>query len=155
MSFPSQLQCSLKPRSSLSLQGLNVALGTIDSDDRGEVKAIIANTSSQPVDISIGQQIGQLVFAPITFPKIHEVTHLKPTPRGSNGFGSTGQNKLLHSKKAHSPLFLPTLPSIREYTTSSTKPTTSSPAHVNHISTTEMNKLVNQYTETDVEDVPI
>ena len=163
MSFPSHLQCSLKPRSSLSLQDLNVALGTIDSDYRGEVKAIIANTSSTPVDISISQRIGQLVLAPIAFLNIHEVNHLNQTPRGSNGFGSTGHNKLLHSKRARFPLFLPTLSSICEYlqarshtdTTSSTKPTTSSPAHVNQILTTDMNKLVNQYTETDMEDVPI
>ena len=117
MSYPDHLQCSIRPRSSLSLRGINVALGTIDPDYRGEVKAIIANTSPEPFNIAIGQRIGKLIFAPIAHPKFNEVGSLQETHTGQQSFGSTGQRKLRQSKRARSPivLFLPTLPSISEY----------------------------------------
>ena len=162
MSYPDHLQCSIRPRSSLSLRGINVALGTIDPDYRGEVKAIIANTSPEPFNIAIGQRIGQLIFAPIAHPKINEVDSLQETRRGQQGFGSTGQRKLRQSKRARSPIipFLPTLPSISEYPqqvipSKSYATATAHKSTVNNTSFPEIEKLVNTFTETDVEDVPI
>ena len=63
MSFLSHLKCNLRPQSSLSLKGINVALGTIDPDYRGEFNAIVTNSTDTPFDIHYGQCIGQLVFS--------------------------------------------------------------------------------------------
>ena len=54
MSYLDHLQCSIYPQSSNSLKGIDVALGTMDTDYRGEDKVIIAkNTSSDHFNTSV------------------------------------------------------------------------------------------------------
>jgi dUTP pyrophosphatase len=63
--------------------------GTIDSDYRGEVKAILINLSDRPYRISRGTKIAQLVIASYVRAEIVDVDELPPSARGSGGFGST------------------------------------------------------------------
>jgi len=64
--------------------------GTIDADYRGEVAVILVNLGKEPVTITRGMRIAQLVLAPVIRAELSEVTELPTSPRGSGGFGSTG-----------------------------------------------------------------
>ena len=64
--------------------------GTIDSDYRGEVKAILVNLGAEPFAIARGERIAQLVPAPVLRAHSWKSTSLAETARGSGGFGSTG-----------------------------------------------------------------
>jgi dUTP pyrophosphatase len=64
--------------------------GTIDADYRGEIQVLLVNHGNEPVSITRGMRIAQLVVAPITHARLHEVASLDETTRGSGGFGSTG-----------------------------------------------------------------
>lgn len=64
--------------------------GLIDCDYRGSVRAVLFNHSKYPVYIKKGQKITQIVFLPISTPRLVLAEELDDTERGSNGFGSTG-----------------------------------------------------------------
>jgi dUTP pyrophosphatase len=65
--------------------------GTIDPDYRGEVKVGLINLGPEPVEISRGDRIAQLVFARFEAPEVEEVGEVSDTHRGEGGFGSTGR----------------------------------------------------------------
>lgn len=93
IALPEGYEAQIRPRSGLALkQGLTVANapGTVDSDYRGEVKAILINLGQEPVTITRGMRIAQMVIAPVTRGVFKEVTALSETSRGAGGFGSTG-----------------------------------------------------------------
>lgn len=93
LAIPEGFEVQVRPRSGLALRhGLTVANapGTIDSDYRGEVKVLLVNLGQEPVTISRGERIAQLVFAPVTRARLVPVDTLPETARGSGGFGSTG-----------------------------------------------------------------
>lgn len=93
--LPSGYEAQVRPRSSLSLCQIDVALGTIDSDYRGEIGVIVSNRgqgyASDMYSIEHGQRIAQLVFAKTEQFVLEEVEQLETTERGSKGFGSTGE----------------------------------------------------------------
>jgi dUTP pyrophosphatase len=94
MSIPSGYEAQLRPRSGLALkQGLSLvnAPGTIDADYRGEVKVIVINLGQEPIEISHGMRIAQMVFAPVIQAEFEILETLDNTIRGTAGFGSTGQ----------------------------------------------------------------
>lgn len=94
MSLPSGYEAQLRPRSGLALkQGLSLVNtpGTIDADYRGEVKVIVINLGQEPIEISHGMRIAQLVFTPVIQAEFEAVETLDETSRGTAGFGSTGQ----------------------------------------------------------------
>jgi dUTP pyrophosphatase len=64
--------------------------GTIDSDYRGEVKAILVNHGQTSFRIARGMKIAQLVVARHERVLLEEVSELSGSTRGSGGFGSTG-----------------------------------------------------------------
>ena len=70
--------------------GLTNGVGVIDSDYRGEIQVLIQNLGSQPVTITPGERIAQMLFMPIFQALFEEVAELQDTPRGTGGFGSTG-----------------------------------------------------------------
>ena len=83
----------MRPRSGLAAQhGLTVlnAPGTIDADYRGEIQVLLINLGSDPVAISRGMRIAQLVIAPVVRAHLEEVSALDATARAGGGFGSTG-----------------------------------------------------------------
>ena len=83
----------VRPRSGLAARhGLTVlnSPGTIDADYRGEVQVLLVNLGDDPVTITRGMRIAQLVIAPVVRAHISEAASLDKTTRGSGGFGSTG-----------------------------------------------------------------
>src|SRR5262249_31708437 len=93
--IPPGYEGQVRPRSGLALREGVTCLnspGTIDADYRGEVQVILANLSSAPVTMRRGDRIAQLVIAPTCRARLHQVTELSGTARGSGGFGSTGRN---------------------------------------------------------------
>ena len=63
---------------------------TIDSDYRGELKLALVNLGPEPVRITRGMRIAQLLVAKVEPAAFLEVDSLPPTDRGDGGFGSTG-----------------------------------------------------------------
>lgn len=93
VALPSGYEAQVRPRSGLALRhGLTVlnAPGTIDADYRGELQVLLVNLGAEPVEISRGMRIAQLIVAPVTQATFHEVESLPETTRGAGGFGSTG-----------------------------------------------------------------
>ena len=71
--------------------GVLNAPGTIDSDYRGEVGAILFNFSENDFEINPGDRVAQAVIAPVIQAKWIEADELSETVRGEGGFGSTGK----------------------------------------------------------------
>ncbi len=93
MEIPEGYEGQVRPRSGLAIKkGLTVANapGTIDADYRGEVKVILINLGSEPVEIKRGERIAQLVIAPVARVSVEVSQELSETQRGEGGFGSTG-----------------------------------------------------------------
>lgn len=64
--------------------------GTIDSDYRGEVGAILYNASDVDFEINVGDRIAQAIISPVFRAEWVEQSSLSETKRGEGGFGSTG-----------------------------------------------------------------
>ncbi|MGD9657414.1 MAG: dUTP diphosphatase [Methylocystis sp.] len=93
IALPPGYEGQVRPRSGLAAaHGVTVlnAPGTIDSDYRGEIKAILINLGAQAFEIVRGMRIAQLVIAPAPQATLVEVDDLDSTERGAGGFGSTG-----------------------------------------------------------------
>lgn len=84
----------VQPRSGLALKsGLSMANtpGLIDAHYRGELKVIAVNLdANEPIHISKGERIAQLVIQRVPVVSLMEVDRLDKTDRGTDGFGSTG-----------------------------------------------------------------
>ena len=93
LELPPGFEAQMRPRSSLSRTGFNVALGTIDQAYRGELVAIAHNANTLlPWIIVPGDRIAQLVIQPVIYPGFVVVDRdLVETDRGCGGFGSTGR----------------------------------------------------------------
>lgn len=81
------------PRSGLALRhGLTVANapGTIDAGYRGELKVLLVNLGADPVPITRGDRVAQLLLQQVGDVEVVEVATLEATERGEGGFGSTG-----------------------------------------------------------------
>jgi dUTP pyrophosphatase len=82
----------IAPRSGLAAKhSIDVGAGVIDRNYTGEVRVILFNLSDQDYSISRGDRIAQLVLEQIMTPSIVVVDKLKPTSRGTGGFGSSGK----------------------------------------------------------------
>jgi dUTP pyrophosphatase len=93
IALPEGYEGQVRPRSGLALrQGLTMlnTPGTIDSDYRGEIAVIAVNLGQEPVTISRGDRIAQLVIAPVARPRLVPVDELPPSGRAAGGFGHTG-----------------------------------------------------------------
>lgn len=88
--LPEDYEMVIRPRSSLTKNYIDGAIGTIDSDYRGEVFACLINNSDFVFTVNENDRIAQLAIrrAPKIKPVV--VTELSDTLRGVNGFGSTG-----------------------------------------------------------------
>lgn len=95
IAVPDGHEGQVRARSGLAWrQGLAVlnAPGTIDADYRGELKVLLVNLGQEPVTLSRGDRIAQLVIAPVVQAEITAVADLDATERGESGFGSTGRH---------------------------------------------------------------
>ena len=91
--LPLGVEAQVRPRSGLALNhGITClnAPGTIDSDYRGEIKAILINHGDAPFRIARGTKIAQMVIARHEQVEIVENDSLSDSVRGVGGFGSTG-----------------------------------------------------------------
>jgi dUTP diphosphatase len=94
ISLPAGYAAFVHPRSGLAARhGISIvnAPGTVDAGYRGEIKVCLLNTDrSQPVSITRGDRIAQLVIQPVSMAAFVEVAELPSSERGSGGYGSTG-----------------------------------------------------------------
>jgi dUTP pyrophosphatase len=93
IALPAGTEAQVRPRSGLAARhGVTVlnAPGTIDADYRGEVQVLLVNLGAEPVTVTRGMRIAQLIIAPVTRAFLSEVSSIDETTRGAGGFGSTG-----------------------------------------------------------------
>lgn len=93
IALPEGYEAQIRARSGLSSKhGITMVngVGTIDSDYRGEVGALVINLSNEPFVIEPGMRIAQMVIARYDRADWQAVSSLDETERGANGFGSTG-----------------------------------------------------------------
>ena len=91
--LPVGYEAQIRPRSGLALKsGITIlnSPGTIDSDYRGEIKAILINLSDTDFSINNGDRICQMVIAKHEQAEFALVTELSQTDRGEGGFGHSG-----------------------------------------------------------------
>lgn len=93
LAIPAGYEAQVRPRSGLALKhGLTLpnTPATIDSDYRGELMIAMINLGTEPVAVTRGMRIAQLVFQRVERVDLVEVAELPPSERGGGGFGSTG-----------------------------------------------------------------
>lgn len=81
------------PRSGLAARrGVTLAnaVGVVDADYRGEILCPLINLGPDPVTITPGDRIAQVLFLPVATAALEWVEKLSPSVRGDGGFGSTG-----------------------------------------------------------------
>lgn len=88
--FSKECYIRIAARSGLSIKGIDVGAGVIDSDYRGNIKVLIINNGFVNFEIKQGDRIAQAILTPCYIPDIKVVSELSNTSRGDNGFGSTG-----------------------------------------------------------------
>lgn len=81
--------CSRSGLSSKSIVVAN-APGIVDPDYRGELRILLFNGSYESYYIRHQERVAQLFLMPVIPMECIEVTELSESPRGENGFGSTG-----------------------------------------------------------------
>lgn len=93
IALPAGFEAQIRPRSGLALHhGITLlnTPGTIDSDYRGEVKAMVINHGDAPFRVTRGMKIAQMVVARHETVELVEADELPVSGRGAGGFGSTG-----------------------------------------------------------------
>ena len=92
--LPIGYEAQVRARSGLSIKyGITLinAIGTVDSDYRGELKVPLVNLGNEPFVIKHGERIAQLVVTKHDIVQWEMVERLEDTDRGSGGFGHTGK----------------------------------------------------------------
>jgi dUTP pyrophosphatase len=90
MAFPSEYGALVEDRSGLAVKGVTTLAGVIDPGYRGEIKVVLTNVSSAPIEIKTGDRLAQLRIVKRLEADFVEVEKLDETVRGAGGFGSTG-----------------------------------------------------------------
>jgi dUTP pyrophosphatase len=93
LAIPQGFEAQIRPRSGLALKhGLTLpnTPATIDSDYRGELMIAVINLGVEPVTVTRGTRIAQMVFAKVEEIELRAVDELPASERGTGGFGSTG-----------------------------------------------------------------
>ncbi len=93
IALPIGYEAQVRARSGLSIKkGITLinAVGTIDSDYRGEIKVPVVNLSNDVYELQPGERIAQMIIAKYERVDWQQVDSLDKTERGSGGFGSTG-----------------------------------------------------------------
>jgi dUTP pyrophosphatase len=97
IALPAGFEAQIRPRSGLAIKsGVTVlnSPGTIDTDYRGEIGAIMINQGQETFTIERGMRIAQMVVAPVVGIEWDKTDTLPETARGAGGFGSTGTDKI-------------------------------------------------------------
>lgn len=92
MEFPHGYYGKIESKSGLNVKhGIVSCGGTIDEGFTGSITVKLYNLSQEPYIVSKGDKIAQIVIQPYLAPELEIVDGLAETPRGANGFGSTGK----------------------------------------------------------------
>ncbi|HEY8696065.1 MAG TPA: dUTP diphosphatase [Rhizomicrobium sp.] len=97
VALPEGYEAQVRARSGLALHhGVTLlnAPGTIDSDYRGEIRAILINHGDAAFQVTRGMKIAQLIVARCERAEWVEASELPATERSDGGFGSTGRSAL-------------------------------------------------------------
>ena len=92
--LPIGYEAQVRARSGLSIKyGITLinAIGTVDSDYRGELKVPLVNLGNEPFVIKHGERIAQFVVTKHDIVQLEIVERLEDTDRVSGGFGHTGK----------------------------------------------------------------
>jgi dUTP pyrophosphatase len=94
IALPEGYVALVHPRSGLAARhGLSIVNtpGTVDAGYRGEIKVLLVNLDRvEPIELSRGDRIAQLVFQRVERAAFVEVDVLPGSVRGAGGYGSTG-----------------------------------------------------------------
>lgn len=90
ISIPKCCYARISPRSGLSVKGIDISAGVVDSDFTGHIRVLVVNNSKEVFTVKHGDRIAQMIFERIINPVFLETKSLDLTDRGDNGFGSTG-----------------------------------------------------------------
>jgi len=93
LALPEGFEAQVRPRSGLAWKrGLTVlnAPGTVDSDYRGEIRVLLVNLGREPVQVSRGDRVAQLIVQRLPEIVLRESEELPGSARGAGGFGHTG-----------------------------------------------------------------
>ena len=91
--LPAGFEAQIRPRSGLALKysiTLPNSPATIDPGYRGEIRVILLNLGREPLQISPGERIAQMVIARYEVIEWEE-GELADSARGEGGFGSSGR----------------------------------------------------------------
>jgi dUTP pyrophosphatase len=94
IAVPPGYEAQVRPRSGLAATravGVANSPGTIDSDYRGEVKVLLINHGPEPLVVTRGMRIAQMLVVPVPRVQWMPVAELPPTRRSGGGFGHTGR----------------------------------------------------------------
>lgn len=90
LELPADYEAVVRPRSGLTRDYIDIAIGTCDENYRGELMANVINNSGEDFVISNGDRICQLAIRPAPKVNFEVVDKLSETNRGNTGFGSSG-----------------------------------------------------------------
>lgn len=88
--LPEGYEAEIRPRSGNSKNGVDVCIGTVDCDYRGEVMACVINNLGEGLAVEKGSRVCQMKIQKAEQFKFVEVDELSETERGEGGFGHTG-----------------------------------------------------------------
>lgn len=87
VNIPDGYDLVVHSKSGLSKRGIWASNAPIDAGYKGQIHAILYNTTNEPFVIEKGIKVGQLVMRPVIYPEFVEYLD---NNRGEGGFGSTG-----------------------------------------------------------------
>lgn len=105
LEFPDGTYGRIAPRSSLSLEGIDISAGVIDPDYEGNIHVVLVNNSKSDYHVTRGARIAQLICEKIEQPHVEEIVEGEENEgkpgdkekkddgnhrRGEGAFGSTG-----------------------------------------------------------------
>ena len=82
----------IAPRSSLSLKGIDIGSGVVDSDYTGPIKILLCNNSPNSYTVRKGEFVAQIILEKINefySVALNETPVISYRKRGENGFGSS------------------------------------------------------------------
>jgi dUTP pyrophosphatase len=91
LEFPPTHGALVEDRSGLAARGVTTLAGVIDPGYRGEIRVVMTNLGTEPVEIRAGDRIAQLRIVERIEASFEVVEELGEAARGERGFGSTGK----------------------------------------------------------------
>ena len=91
LEFPATHGALVEDRSGLAARGVTTLAGVIDPGYRGEIRVVMTNLGTEPVEIKAGDRIAQLRVVERIEASFEVVEERGDAARGVGGFGSTGK----------------------------------------------------------------